>query len=69
HGYPVLGRGDGEPMGEVTSGAPSPTLGVPIAMAYLPPAEAAPGNMVEVGIRATRVEAEVVPLPFYRRSA
>jgi aminomethyltransferase len=33
HGYPVLAGG--EPCGTVTSGAPSPTLGVPIAMAYL----------------------------------
>ena len=39
HGYPVLW--DGEPAGTVTSGAPSPTLGLPIAMAYLHPDAAA----------------------------
>ena len=33
HGYDVLT--EGEPCGTVTSGAPSPTLGVPIAMAYV----------------------------------
>ena len=33
HGYPVLA--DGRTCGTVTSGAPSPTLGAPIAMAYL----------------------------------
>jgi glycine cleavage system T protein (aminomethyltransferase) len=35
HGYPVL-RGD-HVIGTVTSGAPSPTLGRPIAMAYVRP--------------------------------
>ena len=67
HGYPVYSAGGDEVIGQVTSGAPSPTLGVPIAMAYAPPAHAGAGTMVEVGIRATRVEAEVVALPFYKR--
>ena len=39
HGYDVLW--EGEPCGSVTSGAPSPTLGVPIAMAYVRPQVAA----------------------------
>ena len=52
----------------ITSGAPSPTLGVPIAMAYLPPSMTAIGTMVEVEIRAARIEAEIVPLPFYKRA-
>ena len=39
HGYPVLW--DGQARGTVTSGAPSPTLGVPIAMAYVEPEVAA----------------------------
>ncbi len=38
HGYAVLW--DGAPAGTVTSGAPSPTLGMPIAMAYISPAVA-----------------------------
>jgi aminomethyltransferase len=69
HGSPVHRPGEEEPIGVVTSGAPSPTLGVPIAMAYLPPAEAEVGTMVEVAIRQARAEAEVVALPFYKRGA
>jgi len=69
HGYPIHLPADAATAGAVTSGAPSPTLGMPIAMGYLPPASAAVGTMVEVSIRASRVDAEVVPLPFYKRAA
>jgi aminomethyltransferase len=68
HGHEVLRPGSPTPMGSVTSGAPSPTLGVPIAMAYVPPADAQVGTMVEIAIRGGRAEADIVPLPFYRRS-
>ncbi len=53
--------------GIVTSGTMSPTLGVPIAMAYVAPGDAAPGTMLDVEIRDARAAAEVVPLPFYSR--
>jgi aminomethyltransferase len=65
HGYPVLR--DERRIGQVTSGAPSPSLGTAIAMAYVPPADAEPGTIVDVEIREQRVPAEVVALPFYRR--
>jgi aminomethyltransferase len=65
HGYDVY-SGD-KRIGGVTSGTLSPTLGEPIAMAYVTPSEAAPGTIVTVGIRDQRVPAEVVPLPFYKR--
>ncbi|HET8786094.1 MAG TPA: glycine cleavage system aminomethyltransferase GcvT, partial [Candidatus Limnocylindrales bacterium] len=67
HGYPVH-VGDRR-TGAVTSGTQSPTLGVPIAMAYVAPADAEPGTMVDIEIRDARVPARVVPLPFYRRSS
>ena len=54
--------------GEVTSGAPSPTLGKPIAMAYVDAAHAAPGSEgVGVDIRGSHEPYEVVALPFYKR--
>jgi aminomethyltransferase len=65
-GYPVVA--DGKVIGEVTSGAPSPTLGKPIAMAYVDAAHAAPGTAgVGVDIRGSHEPYEVVALPFYKR--
>jgi aminomethyltransferase len=68
-GYPVYLPAASEPCGVVTSGTSSPTLGTAIAMAYLPPEFAALGTAVEVGIRNQRASAEVVALPFYKRSS
>jgi aminomethyltransferase len=66
HGYPVLR--DGRRTGIITSGTHSPTLGRAIAMAYVAPADGQPGTILDVEIREQGVAAEVVPLPFYRRS-
>jgi aminomethyltransferase len=65
HGYPV--RVDGTDAGLVTSGTASPTLGEPIAMAYLPVEAAAVGREVEVVVRERPHRAEQVKLPFYKR--
>jgi aminomethyltransferase len=55
-------------VGEVTSGTFSPTLQMPIAMAYLAPSQATAGTSVDIDIRGKREPATVVPLPFYKRS-
>jgi aminomethyltransferase len=65
HGYPVLARE--RRTGVVTSGTHSPTLGRPIAMAYVAPGDADPGTILAVEVREQPVAAEVVPLPFYKR--
>lgn len=54
-------------VGTITSGALSPTLGHPIAMAYVDPALAAPGTDLTIDVRGTRLPATVVPLPFYSK--
>jgi aminomethyltransferase len=62
HGYAVLAGSD--PVGVVTSGAPSPTLGVPIAMAYVKTGATSPFG---IDIRGKTEPADVTELPFYRR--
>jgi aminomethyltransferase len=65
HGYAIHA---GERVsGVVTSGTQSPTLGTPIAMGYVAPADAEPGTVLAIAIRDTLVPARVVELPFYRR--
>ena len=65
-GYAVLDDA-GATVGVVTSGAPSPTLGHPIAMAYVDIARSAPGTALLVDVRGTQVPTAVIPLPFYAR--
>ncbi len=55
-------------IGEVTSGALSPTLGYPVAMAYVSTEHAEVGSVVSVDIRGTRTDFTVVNLPFYKRT-
>jgi aminomethyltransferase len=58
---------DGKFVGRVTSGAPSPTLGHPIAMGYVTACTSHVETPVEVDIRGKREAARVVSLPFYSR--
>ena len=51
-------------VGSVTSGAFSPTLGHPIAMAYVAAAHSTEGTELEIEVRGKRLSASVVPMPF-----
>ena len=66
HDYPVLHND--EPVGVVTSGTWSPTLGEAIALAYVPRALAKIGTELCVEIRGKAQPATVVRRPFYKRS-
>jgi aminomethyltransferase len=55
---------DGAPIGMVTSGGFSPSLGAPIAMGYAPPAFAATDTDLRVTVRGRAQGARVVPMPF-----
>jgi aminomethyltransferase len=56
---------DGNVVGKVTSGAPSPSLGGSVGMGYAPPAFAAPGTPIKVIVRGRQQAAEIAPMPFH----
>lgn len=66
--YTVLDE-TGAEVGVITSGALSPTLGHPIAMAYVHPTVSAVGTTLLIDVRGSRIPASVVALPFYSREA
>jgi aminomethyltransferase len=55
---------DGGPIGRVTSGGFAPSLGRPIAMAYVEREFAAPGTDLNVVVRGTPLAARVTQMPF-----
>jgi aminomethyltransferase len=63
--YPILK--DGVQVGEVTSGQPSPTLGYPVALAYVDVEHSAVGTKLDADLRGKAEPFEVVELPFYKR--
>ncbi len=75
-GLKVSGRGivrehepvfaDGRQIGFTTSGTFCPFLGYPAAMALIETAYAKPGTFVQADVRGRKVDAFVVPLPFYK---
>jgi aminomethyltransferase len=60
-GNPVVGGG------EVTSGTLSPSLGIGIGMAYLPPERSEPGTAIEIDVRGKARPAEVRAKPLYSK--
>ncbi|WP_323959847.1 glycine cleavage system aminomethyltransferase GcvT [Arthrobacter sp. JZ12] len=65
-GYDVVS--DGRAVGTVTSGLPSPTLGYPVALAYVESGLSEPGTELQVDLRGRPEAFTVIELPFYRRS-
>ncbi|NWG21077.1 MAG: glycine cleavage system aminomethyltransferase GcvT [Chloroflexi bacterium] len=76
-GFEMVGRGiargdyaihttDGTPIGRVTSGMPSPTLGKNLGMGYVPVEFSTEGTEFDVIVREKPVRARVVKMPFYR---
>lgn len=64
HDYPILHSG--EPVGMITSGTLSPTLGHPIALGYVPSALPKVGTTVDIAIRNKHFPATIVKRPFYK---
>lgn len=58
---------NGENIGEITSGTPSPTLDKNIAMGYIKPQYSEPGTEIEIQIRDNFAKAKIVSLPFYKK--
>ena len=77
-GLKVTGRGivrehqdlyyNEEKVGTTTSGTYAPYLKQSIALGFVDAAYTEPGTVLEADVRGRRVEVEIVPLPFYKRS-
>ncbi len=64
HGYTIQ-NAEGKSVGYVTTGMPSPTLGKPLGMGYVPTELSKVGSEFDVIIREKPVRARVVKMPFY----
>ena len=54
-------------IGETTSGTHCPYLGYAVAMGFVPKEQSGDGTKLKIDVRGRMVEAEIVPLPFYKR--
>jgi aminomethyltransferase len=64
-GYPVMTT-EGEAVGEITTGMPSPTLGKNLALALVRTDLAKIGTELDVVVRGKPIRARVVKTPFYQ---
>ena len=62
-GAAIVDYGGGA-IGRVTSGTVGPSVGKPVALAYVPSALAAPGTALEADVRGKRQPMQVATLPF-----
>jgi aminomethyltransferase len=62
HGYEIYK--EGENIGHVTSGGPSPVLNKNIGLGYVKVNYSEPGNSIDIKIRNSFVKADIVKLPF-----
>jgi aminomethyltransferase len=77
-GIVVTGRGiarggedvfaDGKLIGKTTSGTFCPFVKQPIAMALVSAETSAPGQILDIDVRGRKIEAKIVPLPFYKKA-
>ncbi len=65
HGYDIV-DGNGNSIGNVTSGTMAPSLGKGIGLGYVPPIFAEAGSKINIQIRKKAVTATVIKLPFYK---
>lgn len=66
-GYPILV--DGAKVGTITSGTLSPSVDRGIGMGYVPIELVESGTVVQIDIRGRLRDAEIVPLPFYKKES
>ena len=65
HGYDIV-DGNGNVIGNVTSGTMSPCLQKGIGMGYIPKSLAKSGSQIYIQVRKKAIPATVVKLPFYK---
>ena len=59
---------EGKSVGKVTSGSPAPYLKKNIGLAFVPPEFSEVGREIQIEIRGRQANAQIVKLPFYKRS-